>query len=145
MQDTILYRLRVPNIVGTSLLALTGLVLALRQPTNFNLDGAILIFLSMVFFNIYIWVSNDYYDAPFDAADDYKKSRNVFCSDPETREYKIGNFFIWFSLTAGLICGFLAGILYFLFAVAGMLLAFLYNSPVFRAKSRVAFDWIFHV
>ncbi|MFW9906314.1 MAG: UbiA family prenyltransferase [Candidatus Thorarchaeota archaeon] len=145
MQDTLLYRLRVPNIVGTSLLALTGFVLALRQPSNFNLGGAILIFLSMVFFNIYIWISNDYYDAPFDAADEYKKSRNVFCNDPETREYKIGNFFIWFSLITGLICGFFAGILYFLFTLAGMLLAFLYNSPVFRAKSRIAFDWIFHV
>ena len=145
MQDTLFYRLRGPNIVGTSLLALTGLVLALRQPSNFQLDVAILIFLSMVFFNIYIWISNDYYDAPFDAADAYKKTRNVFCSDPETREYKIGNFFIWFSLIAGLICGLFAGILYFLFTVAGMLLAFLYNSPVFRAKSRIAFDWVFHV
>ncbi|UCG00874.1 MAG: UbiA family prenyltransferase [Candidatus Heimdallarchaeota archaeon] len=145
MQDTLLYHLRVPNIVGTSLLALTGLILALRQPSNFNLDVAFLIFLSMVFFNIFIWVSNDYFDAPYDAVDEYKKSRNVFCSEPETRDYKIGMFVIWFSLIAGLICGFFAGLLYFLFTVAGMLLAYLYNSPVFRAKSRIVFDWIFHV
>lgn len=145
MQDTLIYRLRVPNIVGTSLLALTGLVLAIRQPSSFNLGGALLIILSMVFFNIYIWVSNDYYDAPYDAYDEYKKTRNVFCSEPETLEYKIGHFLIWFSLIVGLLCGLFAGILYFMFTVAGMLLAYLYNSPVFRAKSRVAFDWIFHV
>ncbi|MHA2203485.1 MAG: UbiA family prenyltransferase, partial [Candidatus Hodarchaeales archaeon] len=132
-------------IVGTSLLALTGLILTLRQPSSFNPGGAILIILSMIFFNIFIWVSNDYYDASYDAADDYKKSRNIFCSEPETREYKIGRFVIWFSLVAGLICGLFSGILYFMFTVAGMLLAYLYNSPIFRAKSRIGFDWIFHV
>ncbi|MFX1516265.1 MAG: UbiA family prenyltransferase [Promethearchaeota archaeon] len=145
MQDTLLYRLRVPNIVGTSLLALTGLVLAIRQPSSFNLGGAFLIILAMVFFNIFIWVSNDYFDAPYDAYDDYKKTRNVFCSEPATREYRIGNFLIWFSLIAGLICGLFSGILYFIFTVAGMVLAYLYNSPIFRAKSKIVFDWVFHV
>lgn len=145
MQNNILYRLRFPNIIGSSLFALTGLIFNFRQHNDFNLIGAFLIILSMIFFNIFIWISNDYYDAPYDAADDYKKLRNVFCGNPNTREYKLGIIIICFSVIAGLICGWLAGPIYFIFTVAGLLLAYLYNSPIFRAKSRAGFDWIFHV
>ncbi|MFX1285526.1 MAG: UbiA family prenyltransferase [Promethearchaeota archaeon] len=145
MQNNVLYRLRFPNIVGSSLFALTGLVLNLRNSLDFDMFNAILIILSMIFFNIFIWISNDYYDAPYDAADEYKKSRNVFCGYPDSGDYKIGVILIWISVIGGLISGLLAGLIYFMFAIAGMLLAYLYNSPVFRAKSRVGFDWIFHV
>ncbi len=145
MQNNVLYRLRFPNIVGSSLFALTGLILNLRNPIHYDVYNAILIILSMIFFNIFIWISNDYYDAPYDAADEYKKSRNVFCGNPNNRDYKIGKIFIWLSLISGLISGLLAGFIYFMFAAAGLLLAYLYNSPIFRAKSRLGFDWIFHV
>ncbi|MFX0210642.1 MAG: UbiA family prenyltransferase [Candidatus Hodarchaeota archaeon] len=145
MQNTVLYRLRFPNIVGSSLFAMTGLILNLRDPIKFDMFNAILIILSMIFFNIFIWISNDYYDAPYDADDEYKKARNVFCGNPDSRDYKIGKTFIWFSVIAGLVSGLLAGLLYFMFVVAGILLAYLYNSPIFRAKSRVGFDWVFHV
>ena len=145
MQKSVFYRLRGPNIVGSALFTLTGLIFSLRQPLNFEWFNAIFIILSMVFFNIYIWISNDYYDAPYDAADSKKKARNVFCADRGNREYKIGLIVMWFSLVGGLISGLIAGLIYFLFAAAGMLLAYLYTSPTFRAKSRVIFDWIFHV
>ncbi len=145
MQNNVLYRLRFPNIVGSSLFALTGLVLNLRQPIYFDMYTAILIILSMIFFNIFIWISNDYYDAPYDAADEIKGSRNVFCDNPDSRDYKIGKNIVYFSVIAGLISGWLAGLIYFMFTGAGMLLAYLYNSPIFRAKSRIVFDWIFHV
>ncbi|UCE13365.1 MAG: UbiA family prenyltransferase [Candidatus Heimdallarchaeota archaeon] len=149
MQNNLLFRLRAPNMLGTALLVFTGLVFSIRQPSDINqasdLFGATFIVLSMVFFNIYIWISNDYYDAPYDAEDSYKKTRNVFCGRRESSDYKIGLIVMWFSLIAGLICGGIAGFEYFLFAMAGMLLAYLYSSPTFRAKSRVGFDWIFHV
>lgn len=136
-------------MLGTALLTLTGLVLSIRQPSDISqasdLSGAVFIVLSMVFFNVYIWISNDYYDAPYDAEDSYKKTRNVFCGSRESNDYKIGLVVMWFSLIAGLICGGIAGFAYFLFAAAGMLLAYFYSSPSFRAKSRVGFDWAFHV
>lgn len=145
MLSNLLYRLRVPNIVGSSLFAFTGLILNLRQPHTFEMYRALLIVLSMIFFNIFIWISNDYYDAPYDAADAYKRARNVFCGKSESRDYKIGMTLMVFSILSGLISGWFAGLIYFLFAVAGMLLAYFYNSPIFRAKSRIGFDWIFHV
>ncbi len=145
MQTNVFYRLRGPNIIGTTLFAFTALILNLRQNNNFDLLGAFFIILSMVFFNIYIWISNDYYDAPFDIEDEKKSKRNVFCESPNNRDYKIGLVVMWFSLIAGLVSGFLASFISFLFAVGGMLLAFLYTSPVFRAKGRPILDWVFHV
>ena len=145
MQTNVFFRLRGPNIIGTAFFALTALILNIHQGNNFDLIKVILIILSMVFFNIYIWVSNDYYDAPYDIEHDKKSKRNVFCENPDNRDYKIGLAVMWFSLIAGLVSGFLANFTSFLFAVGGMLLAYLYTSPVFRAKGRPILDWVFHV
>lgn len=145
MNENTFYRLRGPNIIGSAVFALTGLIINTRYNIPFVWANALLVILSMVFFNVYIWVSNDYYDSPYDIAHVKKGSRNVFCDDPSTRDYKIGLGVMWFSFVAGLVFGLLASPTCFLFALAGMLLAYLYTSPTFRAKSRAGFDWIFHV
>ncbi|MFX1535943.1 MAG: UbiA family prenyltransferase [Promethearchaeota archaeon] len=145
MQSHIFFRLRGPNIIGSAFFAFTGLLINLRQHNPFEWTGAIFIILSMIFFNIFIWVVNDYFDAPYDAEHSIKGARNVFCEGTNSRNYKIGFTVMVFSLIAGLISGGLAGPFYFLFAAAGMVLAYLYSSPVFRAKSRLFFDWFFHV
>jgi len=145
-------RLRGPNIIGSSLFVLTGLVFNLRANNEYDAIAAIFIISSMVMFNIYIWVSNDYYDAPWDKEDDYKGKRNVFCDETGTRDYRIGQLVLWLSMLLGLISGLIADLLtantipvYFLFALAGMLLSFFYSNPIFRAKGKPGWDWIFHV
>ncbi|MFW9995122.1 MAG: UbiA family prenyltransferase [Candidatus Odinarchaeota archaeon] len=152
MSSNVFIRLRGPNIIGSALFVLTALFFNLRQNHPFELLGAVFVILSMVFFNIYIWISNDYYDAPWDKEDGYKGSRNVFCDDPGSRDYRIGLVLMRFSLLAGLASGLIADLLnpetfpiYFLFALAGMLLAYFYTSPAFRAKGKAVWDWIFHI
>jgi 1,4-dihydroxy-2-naphthoate octaprenyltransferase len=150
MTQNIYFRLRGPNIIGSSLFVFVAYFFNLRHQIYFDWEGATLIILSMVLFNVFIWISNDYFDAPFDAADSYKIERNVFCADSSDKYYKLGFSIMIFSLIGGLISGLLASLLlndisFFVFTIAGMLLAYLYTSPVFRAKSRAIFDWIFHV
>ena len=144
MTQNVFLRLRGPNIIVSALFVVTGLLFTIRQPVSFDWNISFLIIVAMVCFNIYIWVSNDYYDAPYDTEDDWKGTRNVFCDESNSRDYKIGLGVMWVSLIGGLISGFLAGSIYFSFTVAGMSLAYLYTSPRFRAKSRAGWDWIFH-
>ncbi|MFW9855694.1 MAG: prenyltransferase [Candidatus Thorarchaeota archaeon] len=144
MSQNIFLRLRGPNIVGSALFVLTGFLFAVRETHSFDWIRAVLITLSMLCFNIYIWISNDFYDAPYDAEDELKGTRNVFCEQPDSREYKIGLGAMWLSLVGGLVIGFLAGWIYFAFTAVGMVLAYLYTSPTFRAKSRAGWDWLFH-
>ncbi|MHA2297972.1 MAG: UbiA family prenyltransferase [Candidatus Hodarchaeales archaeon] len=150
--NNVFMRLRGPNIVGSTLFALTGLAFNFRQGNDYDMLGAIFVFLSMAFFNILIWISNDYFDAPWDKEDHYKGTRNVFCDDPSSLDYKIGLTVMGFSFFAGLGTGLIADLLnpetlpiYFLFALAGMILSYLYTSPVFRAKGKAVWDWTFHV
>ena len=152
MLQNVFIRLRGPNIIGSSLFVLTGLVFNLRANNDFDLTTAVFVISSMIMFNIYIWVSNDYYDAPWDKEDDYKGTRNVFCDDPISRDYRIGQVVLWSSLLLGLACGVIADLLamntipvYFLFALAGMSLSFFYSNPIFRAKGKPVWDWTFHV
>ncbi len=135
MLQNVFIRLRGPNIIGSSLFVLTGLVFNLRANNDFDLTTAVFVISSMIMFNIYIWVSNDYYDAPWDKEDDYKGTRNVFCDDPISRDYRIGQVVLWSSLLLGLASGVIADLLavntipvYFLFALAGMLLSVLFSS-----------------
>ncbi len=100
--------------------------------------------LSMFFFNGFIFIYNDLEDAPYDKQDEYKRRRNVFCGDDE-RKKMLGKAIVITTPVLSILLALSVSVGWAVFAVGLVILAYLYSSPVFRAKERPIWDVVFHV
>jgi len=115
----------------------------INELRGFDLNFCALV-LSMVCVNAFFYVYNDYEDAPYDKEDDFKRERNVFCGeDPQKK--RIGMVAIIASPVLSVLLGLFVSLEWAIFAFGLVVLGFLYSSPLFRAKERPVWDWIFHV
>lgn len=100
--------------------------------------------LSMIFINAFFYLYNDYEDAPYDKEEEGKRKRNVFCGeDPQKK--RIGMVVIFATPVLSVLLGLYVSVGWAIFALGMLVLGFLYSSPVFRAKERPVWDWIFHI
>jgi len=138
---TLFRQLRVKEWFFVTLPALFGLLV--NSLHGLDLGWCALI-LSMFLFNGFIFIYNDYEDAPYDKEDEYKRKRNVFCGE-DRRKKTVGTIIIFAAPVLSILLGLSVSIWWALFALGLVVLAYLYSSPVFRAKERPLWDVVFHV
>ena len=120
----------------------TGLILLgffWNNLQGFNLQYVILI-VGIFFANVFMFVVNDYYDAPHDSKDAVKKKRNLFCS-PDTNS--LGRMVLYASLLLSLLLGALVSLPIFIIIVLFDVLAYAYSAPPIKLRNRLYWDWIF--
>jgi 4-hydroxybenzoate polyprenyltransferase len=90
--------------------------------------------------NVFMFVVNDFFDAPHDLRDPNKGTRNVFCQD----QYRqLGTAILYLSSGASLVLA--ASVSWAVFVPILLLnvLALLYSAPPVRLRDRMYWDWIF--
>ncbi|MBR9678852.1 MAG: UbiA family prenyltransferase [Nanoarchaeota archaeon] len=133
----ILRRLRINHALYTTSFALIGWIFS-----GFQVNSEFLILMvSLFFFNIFAFVYNDFIDAPFDAKDNHKSKRNIFC---DKKNLKFGKTISVFLIIFVLVTALFVNTQYFFLLLIMLSLMVLYSGPVFRAKSRPFFDVLFH-
>lgn len=106
---------------------------------GFSLEYVTLI-VSIFCANVFMFVVNDYYDAPHDQKDPVKQERNVFCS-PSTKQ--TGKIVLYTSVGLSLVLSGTVSLSIFLIVVFLDLLALAYSSPQIKLRNRMYWDWIF--
>ncbi len=92
----------------------------------------------------FIWMTNDYFDAPHDSLDTKKRNRNVFCSNKLKNKPFSG--FLILSLPVGISLFFslLLGFEIFFLSILVILLGFFYSAPPIRFKEVPVADLFTH-
>ncbi|MBU7015132.1 MAG: UbiA family prenyltransferase [Theionarchaea archaeon] len=90
--------------------------------------------------NVFMFVVNDFFDAPHDSRDPNKGTRNVFCTE-ERR--KIGTAVLYISPGASLVLAASITRAVFIPILLLNVLALLYSAPPVRLRDRKYWDWIF--
>jgi len=96
--------------------------------------------ISIFFSNVFGFVVNDFYDAPYDSKEPVKKTRNVFCSSNRNH---LGKVVLITCLGLSLIFGGVVSHQIFFFIAFFNLLAFFYSAPPIRLRNRLCWDWLF--
>lgn len=92
----------------------------------------------------YIWMINDYYDAPYDILDEEKRQRNYFCSSNIQDKPHIARIMLLTPVTISLFFSLLVGFEVFILVCITLLLGHFYSAPPIRFKERPFFDLITH-
>ena len=92
----------------------------------------------------YIWMSNDYYDAPFDQLDDKKRQQNYFCSTNIQEKPKLAILILATPIIISFLFSIINGIESIFFWAIILILGHLYNAPPVRFKERIFFDILTH-
>jgi len=95
---------------------------------------------SVFFANVFGFVVNDFYDAPYDSKEPIKKTRNVFSSSNNNR---LGKVVLIACLGLSLLFGGMVSPHIFLGVAFFNLLSFFYSAPPIRLRNRLYWDWIF--
>jgi len=98
---------------------------------------------AMFLYNGYGYIYNDLADAPTDKGDPVKRERNVFCSDSAGKR-AVGKMIIFIHPVLCILLALYVSPGWALFAVFLVVVGFLYSSPLFGAKARPVWDWVFH-
>ena len=106
---------------------------------GFSLRYVVLI-ISVFCANVFMFVVNDFYDAPHDAKDSFKRKRNVFCS---VDTYQTGKIVLYASLVISLLLGAFVSLPLFVVIALFDVLAFSYSAPQIKLRNRAYWDWIF--
>lgn len=106
---------------------------------GFSLEYVILI-VGVFFANVFMFVVNDYYDAPHDFEDPAKRARNVFCS---ASTMQLGKTVLYTSLVLSLLLGAVVSLPIFVVIILFDLLAYFYSAPPVKLRNRAYWDWIF--
>jgi 4-hydroxybenzoate polyprenyltransferase len=109
-----------------------------------NLEGFdmqyLVLIVSIFCANVFMFVVNDFYDAPHDVEDYRKRIRNVFCS-LDTR--MLGKVTLYASLGLSLLLGAVVSLSILSIIIIFNLLAFSYSAPPIKLRNRAYWDWIF--
>ncbi|MHA2364233.1 MAG: UbiA family prenyltransferase [Candidatus Hodarchaeales archaeon] len=131
-------RLRINHALPVSLLFSFGWVYS--SFTDVKLDFFIIGFSTLVF-NIFVFIYNDYVDAPYDVKDKEKRKRNVFSNK---KNMEIGKIILLGLFLLSIIPLFFVSWEYIILVLIMYFLGIFYSAPFFRAKARPFFDLIFH-
>lgn len=103
------------------------------------------IFASIIgfFYMPFVFMINDYFDAPYDALDSEKRQRNPFCSERFDNQ-QFAQIFIIFLAFVPLFLGFLISWQAGLFTIIAIILGTFYSAPPFRFKARPIADFMVH-
>ncbi|WP_455463121.1 UbiA family prenyltransferase [Candidatus Hodarchaeum mangrovi] len=97
-----------------------------------------------VFLLPYIWMSNDYYDAPFDRLDEKKRELNYFCKTNIQKKPILAFSLLLTPIIISLVFSFINGIeSVFLWGII-LIVGHFYNAPPIRFKERLFFDFFTH-
>ncbi|MHA1978134.1 MAG: UbiA family prenyltransferase [Candidatus Hodarchaeales archaeon] len=92
----------------------------------------------------YIWMINDYYDAPYDLLDDKKGERNYFCSSNIQNRPYLAKIMLLTPIIISLTFGLVINSEVFVLVCITLLLGHFYSAPPVRFKERPIFDLITH-
>lgn len=111
---------------------------------NNSLLRLILAFIISIFLLPFIWMTNDYFDAPYDSLDPEKKNRNVFCSGKLANNPYSGYLILFLPFGISLVLSFLLGLEIFFLTIFIALIGFFYSAPPLRFKEVPVLDVITH-
>ncbi len=135
------HQLRIKGWIAITVFGVIGFLVNWLQGFDFTF---VLLLASLFFLNGYIYIYNDYHDAPFDKLDPQKSKRNPFCGDDPER-IRIGKIVMYgtpvLSVLLALFLPFRCAI--WVFIVLG--LGYIYSAPKFRCKERPFWDWFIHI
>ena len=92
----------------------------------------------------YVWMINDYYDAPYDSLDVKKRNRNYFCSSDIQDKPYLAKVMLLTPVIISISCSLILGIEGIILASITLLLGHFYSAPPLRFKERVFLDLISH-
>ncbi|MHA1942532.1 MAG: UbiA family prenyltransferase [Candidatus Hodarchaeales archaeon] len=100
------------------------------------------IFASIVSFSLlpYIWMINDYYDAPFDKLDEKKKEKNYFCSSTILENPVKAKMLLLTPIIVSGVASLLISFEVFILAGITIILGHFYSAPPLRFKERIFLD-----
>ncbi|MHA2363695.1 MAG: UbiA family prenyltransferase [Candidatus Hodarchaeales archaeon] len=103
------------------------------------------IFASIIafFYMPFLFIINDYFDAPFDELDSEKRQRNPFCSKKFTN-LMFAKIFLGFLVIVPFVLGFLISWQAGLVTVIALVLGTFYSAPPFRFKETPIADFLVH-
>ena len=111
---------------------------------NDSLLRLIFAFIISIFLLPFIWMTNDYFDAPYDSLDPEKRNRNVFCSSKLMTNPYSGYLILFLPFGISLVFSFLLGIEIFFLTIFIALIGFFYSAPPIRFKEVPVLDLITH-
>ena len=120
----------------------TGLILLgyfWNKLEGFSMEYIVLV-VSIFFANVFMFVVNDYYDAPHDSFDSVKRTRNVFCSHETVN---LGKTILYSSLLLSLALSAVVSLPIFVIVILFDGLAYAYSAPPIKLRNRLYWDWIF--
>jgi 4-hydroxybenzoate polyprenyltransferase len=92
----------------------------------------------------YIWMINDYYDAPFDKLDETKKEQNYFCSSNILKKPYKAKLLLLSPIIISGVSSLLISLEIFILAAFTIILGHFYSAPPLRFKERKFLDVITH-
>ena len=97
-----------------------------------------------VFLLPFIWMTNDYFDAPNDSLDPKKRKRNVFCSNKLKNKPFSGYLILFLPVGISLFFSFLLGFEIFFLSILIAVIGFFYSAPPTRFKEVPLADFFTH-
>ncbi len=92
----------------------------------------------------YIWMINDYFDAPYDLLDEKKGARNYFCSSNIKKKPYLAKIMLLTPVVISLSFSLILGIETIILVSITLLIGHFYSAPPIRFKERVYLDLITH-
>jgi 4-hydroxybenzoate polyprenyltransferase len=92
----------------------------------------------------YIWMSNDYFDAPFDRLNEKKRRLNYFCSTDIQEKPKLAILILLTPIILSFFFSVFNGLESIVVWAIVLMLGHLYNAPPIRFKERFFFDFFTH-
>ncbi|MHA1543153.1 MAG: UbiA family prenyltransferase, partial [Candidatus Hodarchaeales archaeon] len=118
---------------------------------NWELDLIVNSFPRLLFASIislfllpFIWMTNDYFDAPHDSLDPKKKKRNIFCSNKLHNNRFSGYLLLFLPFGISIVFSFLLGLEIFFISILTILIGFFYSAPPIRFKEVPVADTVTH-
>ena len=92
----------------------------------------------------YVWMINDYYDAPYDILDKKKGERNYFCSSNIQEKPYLAKIMLLTPVVISLSFSLILGIETIILVSITILIGHFYSAPPIRFKERLYLDLITH-
>ncbi|MHA2233587.1 MAG: UbiA family prenyltransferase [Candidatus Hodarchaeales archaeon] len=92
----------------------------------------------------FIFVANDYFDAPYDALDPKKRERNYFCNHTMRESLPLLFLVIVLPIACSLVSSWFLGLEVFIISLLVFLMGFFYSAPPLRLKEAPLADFISH-
>ncbi|MFX0063680.1 MAG: UbiA family prenyltransferase [Candidatus Hermodarchaeota archaeon] len=92
----------------------------------------------------FIWVANDYFDAPYDLLEPSKRDRNYYCSNDFKNNPFLGYIALILPLVISLTLSCFLGLDFLIISILTALIGYFYSAPPLRFKEMPVTDFITH-